>query len=208
MSLHLAECYICRCPASTAAITFDHHYHHHPMPLTCRSLLHCCCWHLSHCTAASLIAPLPRWLVVALPNVGNQQHDMTYDMKNKPSKVACRQHVGRVGLTRQDNTKTCLQTFLLKTSKMSTFPAKVATSTPNWSLCCVIQAATSLGMMRGSGSGKIGGRRVGGDDSYNRWVCTSINHGINDGGRHCPMATPCFEAYNNQQTYYATGLHC
>jgi hypothetical protein len=32
-------------------------------------------------------------------------------------------------------------------------------------------------MMRGGGGGKIGGRGTGGDDSYNRQVHTSINHG-------------------------------
>ncbi len=40
------------------------------------------------------------------------------------------------------------------------------------------------GMVHGSGGSKIGGKGTGGDDSYNRQVCTSINHG----GRHCPMA--------------------
>ena len=41
------------------------------------------------------------------------------------------------------------------------------------------------GMMRGGGGGKIGGRKVGGDNIYNRWVSTSINHG----GCQWPMAT-------------------
>ncbi len=40
------------------------------------------------------------------------------------------------------------------------------------------------GMMHGSGGGEIGGNRTGGDDSYNRQVCTSIDHG----GCHHPMA--------------------
>ncbi len=40
------------------------------------------------------------------------------------------------------------------------------------------------GMMHGRGGGKIGGRGTGGDDSNNRQVRTSIDHG----GRHCPMA--------------------
>jgi hypothetical protein len=31
--------------------------------------------------------------------------------------------------------------------------------------------------MHGSGGGKIGGRGAGVDDSYNRQICTSINHG-------------------------------
>ncbi len=39
--------------------------------------------------------------------------------------------------------------------------------------------------MRGGGGGEIGGRGTGGDDSYNRQVCTSIDHGA---CRH-PMAT-------------------
>jgi hypothetical protein len=39
-------------------------------------------------------------------------------------------------------------------------------------------------MMRGGGGGKIGGRGAVGDDSYNRQVCTLIDHG---GCRH-PMA--------------------
>jgi hypothetical protein len=39
-------------------------------------------------------------------------------------------------------------------------------------------------MMHGSGGGEIGGNRTGGDDSYNRQVCTSIDHG----GCHHPMA--------------------
>jgi hypothetical protein len=38
--------------------------------------------------------------------------------------------------------------------------------------------------MRGGGGGKIGGRGTEGDDSYNRQVCTSIDHG----GRRRPMA--------------------
>ncbi len=38
--------------------------------------------------------------------------------------------------------------------------------------------------MRGGGGGKIGGRGAGGGDSYNRQICTSINH---DGRRH-PIA--------------------
>jgi hypothetical protein len=38
--------------------------------------------------------------------------------------------------------------------------------------------------MRGGGGGKIGGRGTGGDNSYNRQVRTSINHG----GRRHPMA--------------------
>jgi hypothetical protein len=44
----------------------------------------------------------------------------------------------------------------------------VAASTPNWLLCCVIQAATSLGNDACGGGGKIGGKRAGGHDSYNR----------------------------------------
>ncbi len=40
------------------------------------------------------------------------------------------------------------------------------------------------GMICGSGGGEIGGRGTGGDDSYNRKICTSINHG----GCHRPMA--------------------
>jgi hypothetical protein len=39
--------------------------------------------------------------------------------------------------------------------------------------------------MHGGGGGKIGGRGTGGDNSYNRQVCTSIDHG----GCCCPMAT-------------------
>jgi hypothetical protein len=31
--------------------------------------------------------------------------------------------------------------------------------------------------MHGGDGGKIGGRGTGGDDSYNRQVCTSIDHG-------------------------------
>ncbi len=38
--------------------------------------------------------------------------------------------------------------------------------------------------MRGGGGGEIGGRGTGGDDSYNRQVRTSIDHG----GRLRPMA--------------------
>jgi hypothetical protein len=53
--------------------------------------------------------------------------------------------------------------------------------------CCVALYGQQhhWGMMCGGGSGKIGGRRVEGDNSYNRWVCTSIDHG----GRRCPTAT-------------------
>jgi hypothetical protein len=39
-------------------------------------------------------------------------------------------------------------------------------------------------MMHGGSGGKIGGRGTGGDNSYNRHVHTSINHG----GRRRPMA--------------------
>ncbi len=52
---------------------------------------------------------------------------------------------------------------------------------------CVLSSGQQhhWGMMRGGGSGKIEGIRAGRDNSYNRWVCTSISHG----GHHCPMAT-------------------
>ncbi len=43
LSSCLADCYIFRRPASVAAVTFAHRLGHHPMPLSCRSLLHCCC---------------------------------------------------------------------------------------------------------------------------------------------------------------------
>jgi hypothetical protein len=39
--------------------------------------------------------------------------------------------------------------------------------------------------MRGGSGGKIGGRRAGGDDSYNRWVCILIDHC----SRRCSTAT-------------------
>jgi hypothetical protein len=39
-------------------------------------------------------------------------------------------------------------------------------------------------MVHGGSGGEIGGRETGGDDSYNRQVCTLINHG----GFHPPMA--------------------
>ncbi len=42
-SMCLADCYICRQHASVAAITFAHPLRHHPMLLSCRSLLHRCC---------------------------------------------------------------------------------------------------------------------------------------------------------------------
>jgi hypothetical protein len=38
--------------------------------------------------------------------------------------------------------------------------------------------------MCGGGGGKIGGKGTGGDDTYNRKRCTSINHG----GCRCSMA--------------------
>ncbi len=48
-------------------------------------------------------------------------------------KLQCWQHIGRVGLTRQDNTKTCLQNYLLtKTSKMFTFLAKFVRCGIEW----------------------------------------------------------------------------
>ncbi len=52
--------------------------------------------------------------------------------------------------------------------------------------------------MHGGGGGKLGGRGTGGDDSYNRQVSTSINHG----GRHCPMAAmgPHFQLLRIQQS--------
>ncbi len=50
--------------------------------------------------------------------------------------------------------------------------------------CCVMLSRQQhhWGMMRGGGGGKIGGGRAGGYDSYNRRVCTSVNHG----GYNCP----------------------
>jgi hypothetical protein len=53
--------------------------------------------------------------------------------------------------------------------------------------CCVASSGQqhNWGMMRGGRGGKIGRRRAGGDDSYSRWVCASINHG----SRRCPTAT-------------------
>jgi hypothetical protein len=66
-SLCLADCYICHCPASVTAITDTRCLRHHLMPLFHCSLLHRHCRYLFHRTATSLIAPLPRWLVVALP---------------------------------------------------------------------------------------------------------------------------------------------
>jgi hypothetical protein len=67
LSSFLADCYICRCPASVATITVVYCIRHHPMPLSSCSLLHRHCQHLSHCIAASLDVPLPCWLIVALP---------------------------------------------------------------------------------------------------------------------------------------------
>jgi hypothetical protein len=63
----------------------------------------------SHCTATSLVTPLPRWLVVALLTCpqSTTRHNIFHDKKHQ--KLRCRQHVGGVGLTRQDDTKTCLQ---------------------------------------------------------------------------------------------------
>jgi hypothetical protein len=59
-----------------------------------------------------------------------------------------------------------------------------------WQPLCQIGCYAALsrkghhgGMMQGGG--KIGGKRAGGDYSYNRWVSTSVNHG----GRCCPTAT-------------------
>jgi hypothetical protein len=39
-------------------------------------------------------------------------------------------------------------------------------------------------MLRGGSGGGIGGRGTGGDDSYNKQILTSIDHG----GHRCPMA--------------------
>jgi hypothetical protein len=52
--------------------------------------------------------------------------------------------------------------------------------------------------MHGGGGGKIGGRGTGGGVSYNRQVCTSIDHG---GCRH-PIATmgPHFQLLSIQQS--------
>ncbi len=52
--------------------------------------------------------------------------------------------------------------------------------------------------MRGGGGGKIGGRGTGGDNSYNRQVCTLNDHG---GCRH-PMAAmgPHFQLLSIQQS--------
>jgi hypothetical protein len=52
--------------------------------------------------------------------------------------------------------------------------------------------------MCGGGGGEIGGRGTGGDNSYNRQVCTSIDHG----GRRHPMATmgPHFRLLSIQQS--------
>ncbi len=80
---------------------------------------------------------------------------------------------------------------------------------PHQICCCVVLSGQQhhWGMMCGGGGGKMRGRRAGRDDSYNRWVCASIDHG----GRHCPTATmgPYSQLLTiNQQTYYATGLRC
>ncbi len=40
------------------------------------------------------------------------------------------------------------------------------------------------GMMHGDGGSKVGGRGIGGEDSYNRQICTLIDHG----GRRHPVA--------------------
>jgi hypothetical protein len=56
------------------------------------------------------------------------------------------------------------------------------------------------GTVRGGGGGKIGGRGTGSDNSYNKQVRTSINHG----GRRCPMAAmgPHSRLLSIQQSAY------
>ena len=60
--------------------------------------------------------------------------------------------------------------------------------------------------MDGGGGSEIGGIGPGDEFSSTTGLRASINHD----GRHCPTAAmgaaPRAKAYNNQQTYYATGL--
>ncbi len=60
----------------------------------------------------------------------------------------------------------------------------VAASTPNWLLCCIIRAATSLGNDTWWWW-QLNWRKKSGKNFYNRWVCTLINHG----SRRCPTVT-------------------
>jgi hypothetical protein len=65
-----------------------------------------------------------------------QRHDIRH-RKKEPEITWCRRHVGRVGPTCREDTKTCRQNQLRTTSKTATFPAK--------SLAC---AETSIGSMQ------------------------------------------------------------
>ena len=61
-------------------------------------------------------------------------------------------------------------------------------------------------MMCGSGGGNMGGRGVGGDNSYNTQISTSID----DGGCHRPMAAvrPHYRLLSTQQTTKSRELVC
>jgi hypothetical protein len=61
----------------------------------------------------------------------------------------------------------------------------VAASMPNWSLCHIIWAASSLGNDVWQRRGELGGIRPGDKFSYMMEFCASIDCG----GRRCPMAT-------------------
>ncbi len=76
--------------------------------------------------------------------------------------------------------------------------------------CCVVLSGKQhhRGMMHVISSGEIWGIRPGDKFSYMMGLRASINHG----SCHCSTATmgphSGFQAYNNQQTYYGTDLHC
>ncbi len=87
-----------------------------PLPIAsattqCRYLVVLCCIPAAD---TSLIALPPllsclscaSWLLNC-QHVGNQRHDMSYDVKTNHQKLQCWQHVGCVGLICRDDTKTC-----------------------------------------------------------------------------------------------------
>jgi hypothetical protein len=77
----------------------------------CRYLVVLCCIAAADTSLIALPPLLPclshaSWLLNCR-HVGNQRHDMTYDVKKNHQKLQCPRHVGHVRLIRCDDTTTC-----------------------------------------------------------------------------------------------------
>ncbi len=113
--------------------------------------------------------------------VGHLSHDVLTDVVGMLWVVS---HIGICRVVYQAISNTLLTRWQWASSSASEPSVQ---QPPHQIGCCVALSGQQhhLGLMRGGSGSKIEGRRGGGDDSYNRQVCTSINHG----GRRCPTAT-------------------